>query len=386
MSADLTPRDDRRRRQVLTALAALAVVAAVAALAVRIRLGIDLRDESFYVASPLRWVFGDRPLIDEMSLLQLAGLLVYPAAKAFVWLTGGTHGYVLYMRVVYLAFCVLVSVCVALALGRLVRRQYAVMIALVYVTYVIITYTQVSYDTLGAGFLTIGVALGVPIVCGRAAPTGRRRLLALGAGLAHGLACVAYPTMVVLVPVYAAALALALNDGVTDGLARLVVPPADRDAAVEHQSRDGAAGWRRRAWLAVSAYLAGALVVGLALAAVLLHAGRQNVVRDARGQLAGTKTVDQLGGLAKVHEIAWSVGRLLWWHPWFLLAFALLALLLYYRPRLARTLLLLTPLALFFAGQRAILYASGFAIVYALLVPYLYVFVQPRRRAAAARL
>src|SRR6266850_2304299 len=86
------------------------LVVAVVALAtfVRLHFGIDFSDESYYIAMARRFALGDRPLIDELSPHQSAALL--PAL--LVWLRArfvpGTEGLVLYTRLLYFAFGLLI--------------------------------------------------------------------------------------------------------------------------------------------------------------------------------------------------------------------------------------------------------------------------------------
>ena len=88
----------------------------------RLFVGMDLRDESFYVLVPWRFVLGDRPFVQEQDLFQLPGLLEYPFLKLFGLLRGNDPtGLVLYTRHLYLLLMIGVAVAVFLLLRRLVR-------------------------------------------------------------------------------------------------------------------------------------------------------------------------------------------------------------------------------------------------------------------------
>ena len=84
---------------------ALASVGVAAALTYgRLYYGVDLTDESFYVAVPYRFALGARPLIDETNIVpQTPGLLLYPFLKLWDSLVG-LDGVMLYARHLHLLF------------------------------------------------------------------------------------------------------------------------------------------------------------------------------------------------------------------------------------------------------------------------------------------
>jgi hypothetical protein len=443
-----------KRRSLLTACAAVVAAALFASISYRIGLGVDVQDEGFAVVIPWRWAVGDSPFVDEMNLLQTAGFLTYPFVKAYVWATGGSDGIVLYLRQLYVLWVLIVSGFAFNAVRGLVRWQYGVTIATVYATFAVLGSTQLTYATLAAGFLTIGVALGVRVVLGAEERGGaadedgrRRRLLALGAGVAHGLAAVASPTLALIVPIYATCLALAMGQGLVGWLSASIRAPLQalpslarewdwrraqmreragepgRDVrgggddatavadAAEVEADDGRAGpagsavdttagdvWgagseARRgggdahaAWLVVSAYAAGAALVILVAALVALSFGWSNLTRDWRYQMSVAYALDQLGGAGKGWRLLGDLGAVFWSIPISLLVAATLVWLRRRRLRLARVLLMLAPIGLYFAGRRAEVETSAFAIVATGLSLYLFVFVQPRFAERAARL
>ena len=92
----------------------------------RLFVGMDLRDESYYVLVPWRWALGDKPFVDEQSLLQIPGFLMYPFVKAFGFIRHyDPTGLVLYSRHLYLLLDIAVAVAMFLLLRRLVRWQLA---------------------------------------------------------------------------------------------------------------------------------------------------------------------------------------------------------------------------------------------------------------------
>jgi hypothetical protein len=192
--------------------AAVSVATAAVALVLtwrRLFIGMDLQDESYYILVPWRWALGDKPFIDEENLAQVAGFLEYPFIKVFEVLRGGdVTGLVLYGRHLYLVLMLLVATAVFLALRRLVRWELALPVAVVYVTYIFWETPQLSYNTMAGALLSLGAALGVWVVV-----HGGGRRWAFGSGLAFGLAVVAYPTLLFVMPFVAVFLALSLGAG-----------------------------------------------------------------------------------------------------------------------------------------------------------------------------
>jgi hypothetical protein len=280
------------------------------------------------------------------------------------------------------------------------------MIAAVYVSFVLFDLTQLSYNTMGAGFLTLGVAFGLlalwrerdggepagaaggdtaspaaahaaPVAADGSVPggpgTGSSSIVRAhawswwfaAAGLAHGLAGFAFPTLWALLPVYAVVLAVCVR--------------------LEARHRGEHAVWRQ--WLAAAGgYSAAAAIVALVEVAIVLSFGWENVRRSLRFSFSGAKEIDQVGGLPKLGEILGGLGRFLWSRPYLLIAAVVLVLVYRYAPRLGRGLLVLLPIPLYLAGQRSMLEAAGFVIVLSLLGPYLYLFLPRAVRRPASLL
>ena len=98
----------------------IAVGAVVVALLIRrLRFGVDLTDEAFYVAMPYRFFVGDQPFVDEILIQQTAALMSYPLVAGFVETTGGTDGIVLFLRQAHLVFSLGIAGVVALGADEL---------------------------------------------------------------------------------------------------------------------------------------------------------------------------------------------------------------------------------------------------------------------------
>jgi hypothetical protein len=325
------------------------VVVAVVALGLawrRLFLGVDLTDEGFTVAVPYRFALGARPFVDEMNILQTAALFSFPFVKVFVWLRGAT-GIVLFMRHLYLLWSVLVATVAFVGLRRVVRWELALLASLLCTTLVIARIGDLSYNTLGAGFLVIAMGLGARALVG----DGGDRWLA-AAGAAQALAALAYPTLVLIVPVAAACLFAA------------------------------AAGRRRRA---VVAFAVGAAATFVAEALLLASFGVGNVLRCVHYQLSDWQRLNEGSGPAKLRAVIDGVVGHLGLYPLIVVA-ALAVWLAYRRYPLARLALVAAPLALLPFGQQLVSGTDGFAVIYGLAAAYFYLFVPAARRGPATTL
>jgi len=168
-------------------------VAAVGFTYWRIWYGVDLTDESFYVVLPYRFATGARPFVDETTVAQQAGLLVSP----FVWVWHalfGVDGVVLFVRHLQFVFSLLVGAAAFVSLRGLLRSGAATLLAAVCaVVFVPFDIHSLSYNTLGSGLFTAGCVL--------AYRPGTRLGWLVVAGLCHGLAVFAYPSLAVPVAV-----------------------------------------------------------------------------------------------------------------------------------------------------------------------------------------
>ena len=166
----------------------------------RLFFGVDFTDEAFYIALPYRFSLGDIPLKDEQNLAQLAGVLVMPFMRLFLYFQGNTDGIVLFSRYLHFAFTVLVGLSVFVAAQRTLRWSIALMVSVICVAFVPFNIHGLSYNTMGCGFLTMGCFLGM-IDQDRSSAS---RWAYFFSGVSHCLAILVYPPLLVAVCVYAA--------------------------------------------------------------------------------------------------------------------------------------------------------------------------------------
>jgi hypothetical protein len=181
----------------------------------RLFVGVDHTDESLYIAMPYRLWLGDRPLIDEYSVVQLPALLLEPFVQAYIRLTGGTDGIILYFRHLYLVFSIVTAVVVVRVLTRHPKANgltnsvnglplwAALLVGTFCIGFVPFSIFNLGYNELCMGFLEMGTLLLLAAIGRGGHPQARLRFLA---GVLHGLAIVAYPTIPPAVAVLAAPL------------------------------------------------------------------------------------------------------------------------------------------------------------------------------------
>lgn len=178
-----------------------AVVVATGLTYGRLYYGVDLTDEAFYVAVPLRFVLGAAPLVDETNIVQQTpAVLLYPFVGIWHWLLG-VDGLILYARHLHFLFTLGVGFAVFTSLRRLLDDwASSAVCAAAAVVFVPFGIHGLSYNTFASGFFTAGCFLGAAW-----AMTRDRRLLVV-AGCAHALAIFTYPTFALPVACVFAAL------------------------------------------------------------------------------------------------------------------------------------------------------------------------------------
>ncbi len=155
----------------------------------RLFFGCDLTDEGYYIALPWRFVLGDKPFIDEAYILQTAAIPLIPLIKLFSVFSHGTEGIMLFTRFAYFLFTLFTAV-VSWEVIRLKWQQFPFIACLLLVLFIPYNTPNLSYNTLGKGFFTLGLVFGLTrLYLERASP------FLFFAGVFHGLACFCYPTL-----------------------------------------------------------------------------------------------------------------------------------------------------------------------------------------------
>ena len=365
-----------RRNSATKAFGGLALGSAVLALGLawyQLFQSLDFADESGSLVVPWRWALGDMPFVNEEDLSQIPSLLVYPLVKLFAVLRDyDVTGLILYGRHLYLLLAVGVALGAFMVLRRLLRWELALLVAALCVASLSWDTPQVSSSTMGAALLTLGSILGL-----RAVIEPPSRGWALASGVVLGLAVVAYPTLLFVLPFYSVFLAFALGRG---GVALLA------EGAFEYPPDPQGPPTGRMAWQVLSAWALGGALALVPISLVVLSFGAENLERCWHYTLETGHQLGQLGGATKAYEIVSGSWSFLWSRP-YLVVIAVLIYVAYRRwPPLGRSLLAGLPVALWLAGQRPALGTAGFVLMYAAAAPYLYLFIPRERRPDGARI
>lgn len=338
----------------------------------RLFVGMDVDDESFSVLVPWRWALGDRPFVNEENLAQAPALVMYPFVKVFAVVTGHeVTGLVLYGRHLYLLLMIGVAVAVFVLARRLVRAELALLVAVAVACYIHRATPQLSHDTIALAMLTLSLVFGMRAVLGG----GRSWAVASGAAL--GVGVVGYPTLLFIAPFWAVLLSFAHGRRATGMIA---------EGAFMHPPDPEGPPTGRPTWRNLSAWVAGAVIVLVPAATVVLSFGPRNLWRGWQWTMAGARELQQMGGADKAIAVATGFWRFMTAQPLMLVA-ALGVYLLYRRwPRLGRALLAVLPAGLWLAAQQPRVWSAGYVVVYAFLAPYLFLFLPAARRHMGAQL
>jgi len=163
---------------------------------IRLYKGVELSDESYYLAMAIRLLQGDRPYIEALDIH--IGSACFSAIPLFIFkiITGSYDGSMLYMRQVYFAFCCLI----AFAIGVLMKntnnnKSYAflsVIPILFFAPYSIATF---SYNTISVLLFTFCVFL---IFCSyKIRGTKECSRLVVISGVISSIYTYVYPTYIV---------------------------------------------------------------------------------------------------------------------------------------------------------------------------------------------
>lgn len=198
-----------RERVQLAVVCALAVFCVIA-VAYRFLFAFEPSDEGFSLALAYRFVLGDKPFVDEISIQQTAGIVIYPLVWLYVKLTGGSTGLVIFGRCVHLFIFKGLTAYSVWRVGRRWLRSKTTPIAVATLAFAFVPHSIPSpgYNALGMTFLATGTFLTAAAVA--EGEHRRRQALFFWGGLAQGLATFAYPPMGVA-PLLAVPLVLLLS-------------------------------------------------------------------------------------------------------------------------------------------------------------------------------
>ena len=230
---------NNRRTNVKTLFCVLTLVLLFALLLWRVPFGYDWTDEQYYSEVGYRLLQGDRPLVDTWEVHQFSALLSSPVLQVYLWWNGGsTDGMVLFLRY----FAVSLQFGASLLTFFLLRKRNGYLPALL-VAGMLLGYSHFAINSYYYDSMTLLYATLSALFCMAFFQRTKGGLVfAVLGGISFALAIVAFPYVMLLIPVYLAYWLIRLREK----------------------------SERRRTVLGMLAFFAGAAVVALALVAYLL--------------------------------------------------------------------------------------------------------------------
>jgi hypothetical protein len=159
----------------------------------RLHFGVDFTDESFYLAMAYNFHLGGRPFVDEINLVQLSAWIFSPLVGFYGLFVPSLDGLMLFIRKTYWVILILVAATGYISLYRVTKEHsLAALLALSCAAFVPFNIFALSYNTLGSSCFVLGAFLLARGWLYKPSVSGR-----VFAGVAHGLAVLAYPSMVI---------------------------------------------------------------------------------------------------------------------------------------------------------------------------------------------
>ena len=175
---------------------ALLLVAA-AVIAIRLPIGIDLSDESYYAIFLDDWLKGGIATSTLLTLHQTAALLLFPFAYLYVAISGSTDGLFLALRIVFFLGSSVTAAIWVLFLRRLGAGAAAYVTGAAIISFIPFGLPAPSYNSIGQQGLMIALAaLGLAALSSD--PRKEQRWAYLSA-VAAAISSVAYPPMTLAV-------------------------------------------------------------------------------------------------------------------------------------------------------------------------------------------
>lgn len=310
---------------------------------VRLHLGVDFSDESWYMATIYRFLLGDKPYVDEIFLMQGFALIPYPFFRLFQF-QQSTEGIVLFGRYLYAIFNLIVGISLAHSARAFLSRPARITLILAWVSFLPYGLPNLSYNTLGLGFVSLAFCAFLE----RSVYGGALYWWGVY-GLAMGAALLAHPSML-LVCVIGNAVVLVFE--------------------------------KQRRMIAWGLYVAGGLCVGL-VALLCYSVSLSSLVENYRLTVVMNTAFNNRPRMEKVLKVlveGWRSGP-------FVLGLGLLFLqrarFQKFRQRLAFTCLLVLPVLTFFMTRARTggMGPHGFNLYFGLLAPFFYGFIENRAQA-----
>jgi hypothetical protein len=168
-------------------------------------------DEPYALDTPLRFLAGDHLIVDAWETHFSSAMLLTP----FVWVIRGfsprNEGIVLNFRYVFVFLQVVYTFIVWRVLRRSVTEWWAIAIAVVVMVYLPFFYVFAYYNNVAIAAFMVSSLLLLTLSTDRSSSADRDRApvgLLIASGIASGVGVIAYPTMLVVLPLFAVGILL----------------------------------------------------------------------------------------------------------------------------------------------------------------------------------
>ncbi|MEA4938468.1 MAG: hypothetical protein VB091_02635 [Christensenella sp.] len=189
---------NNRRANVKTLLCVLTLVLLFALLLWRVPFGYDWTDEQYFSEIGYRLIQGDRPLVDTWEVHQFSAMLAAPVLKGYLALNGGsTDGMVLFLRYFYVSFQLCVSLVAFFVLKRKSGRIPALLVATMLLAYSHFSINSYFYDSMTQLYTVLSGLMCIAFFN----RTSRGFVFAALGGASFALAIVAFPYVLLVVPI-----------------------------------------------------------------------------------------------------------------------------------------------------------------------------------------
>jgi len=186
------------RRSLLVLCLVLAVLSSL--LVVRARHGIEwFGDEAYALDTPMRYIAGDRPIIDSWESHFSSAMLLTPFVGILEKSAPNREGIVLHFRYLFIALQALYAACVWLLLRRLSGTWWAIAIAGTVFLYLPFFYVFPYYNNIAVATFTISTLL---VLRGFSGSTSHRGRFLVGGGIMSAVGAISYPPMVIALPLF----------------------------------------------------------------------------------------------------------------------------------------------------------------------------------------
>ena len=176
---------------------------AVMLLSQRLKYGISLTDESYYLATSLSFLRGAVPFHSILGLHQLSALMTAPLLKLWIEIVHSTDRLMLVSRCAYLILTAITATSFYFYARRNLSTGLSLLTSLSFIAFIPFGLPALSYNTLAMGFFAIGCALlGICADNGTtaspaASPAKQSVVLPIASGLIFSLAIFSYPSFII---------------------------------------------------------------------------------------------------------------------------------------------------------------------------------------------